>query len=158
MKKTILALCSVFIGISICTAQKIEMEKHFAGYDFYQNGESIKMKQLMKIVENNTSSYELIRKARTEKTFAWILGNSGSALVGFSIGNALGGGNDSWTIAGIGAGLIGVAVPLAISGNKKAKKGVEAYNSSLDTTSQYNFKPTYTLKTNAYGIGLVIRF
>ncbi len=158
MKRTIFALWAVLVGLSICTAQKIEMEKYFGGYEFSQNGESLKMKELMKAVEINSTSFELVKKARTNKTLAWMLGNSGGALVGFSIGQALGGGNGSWTIAGIGAGFIGVAIPIGISGNNKARKGVELYNSSLDTTTQYFQKPTFTFKASGNGIALVVKF
>ncbi|MGB5647091.1 MAG: hypothetical protein WBM55_08210 [Muriicola sp.] len=158
MKETVLALLAVFIGLSTCTAQKIEMEKHFGGYEFSQNGESLKMKELMKAVESNSTSFELVKKARTRKTWAWILGNSGSALVGFSIGHALAGGDEGWSIAGIGAGLIGVAIPLSISGNKKAIKGIKLYNSTLGPTTQSFQKPNIVIKANGDGIGFVVRF
>lgn len=50
-----------------------------------------------------------------------ILAAAGGALIGWPIGTYIGGGEPEWVLAGIGAGLVAIAIPLAIIGNKKCR-------------------------------------
>ena len=158
MKKTILTLIFALAIMTFCNAQKIEMEKMFGGYKYTQNGKRMTMGDLVNTMESNANALEFIKKARTNNTFASILGGAGGALVGFPIGQSLGGGDANWTLAGIGAGLIIVAIPISSSANKKAKQAVEFYNSSLNPSSYYEFKPEFKIIANGSGIGLTMNF
>ncbi len=158
MKKTILTLIFALATVTFCNAQKIEMEKVFGGYKYTQNGKEMKMGDLVNTMQSNANALGFIKKARTNNTIASILGGAGGALIGFPIGQSLGGGDANWTLAGIGAGLIVVAIPISSSANKKAKQAVELYNSSLNLTSYYQFKPEFQIIANAKGIGLTMNF
>ena len=158
MKKTILTLILAFVTLTFCNAQKIEMEKVFGGYKYTQNGKQMKMGDLVNTMQSNANALEFIKKARTNNTFASILGGAGGALIGFPIGQSIGGGDANWTLAGVGAGLIVVAIPISSSANKKAKQAVELYNSSLNSTSYYEFKPEFQIIANGNGIGLTMNF
>lgn len=158
MKKTILPLIFVLTAITFCTGQKIKMEKAFGGYKYTQNGQKMGMGDLVKIMENNQPAYKLIKEAQSSNTLATIIGSAGGFLVGWPLGSALGGGEANWTLAAVGAGLIVVGIPISSSVNKKAKSAVEIYNSSLDTSSYYEYSPKVNLIASGNGIGFSMTF
>lgn len=158
MKKTILTLTFAFATMTLCIAQQIEMTKVFGGYKFTQNDKNLGMGGLVKTMESNQQAYKLIKKAQSNNTMATIIGFAGGGLIGWPIGTAVAGGDANWTLAGIGAGLIAIGIPIASSANKKAKQAVELYNSSLDATSHYEFKPEFKIIANGNGIGLTMHF
>ena len=158
MRNTILTLTFAFATITFCNAQNIEMEKVFGGYKYTQNGNQMTMKDLVKTMESNKQAFDLIKKAQSNTTLASIIGFAGGGLIGWPIGTAAGGGDANWTLAGIGAGLIAIGIPISSSANKKAKQAVEIYNSSLNTVSFHEFKPEFTVIANGNGFGLSIKF
>ncbi|WP_179353785.1 hypothetical protein [Winogradskyella vidalii] len=158
MKNTILTLTFALATLTFCNAQQIEIEKVFGGYKYTQNGKLMKMKDLVKTMESNQKAFDLIKKAQSNNTIASIIGGAGGFLVGWPIGTAIGGGDANWTLAGIGAGLIAIGIPISSGVNKNAKKAVELYNSSLNSTSYYEFKPEFKIIAKGNGIGLSMNF
>ena len=158
MKKTSLTLLLALVTLCFCHAQKIEMKKVFGGYQFTQDGNPMTIKNLVKTMESNQQAFELIKKAQSNTTLASILGFAGGGLIGWPIGTAIGGGDPEWALAGVGAGLIAVAIPISSSANKKAKQAVELYNSSLGTTSYHDFKHEFKVIANGNGFGLAMTF
>jgi len=158
MNKTILTLIFALATMTFCNAQKIEMEKIFGGYKYTQNGNQMTMKNLVKTMESNKQAFDLIKKAQSNNTLASIIGFAGGGLIGWPIGTAIGGGDANWTLAGIGAGLVAIGIPISSSANKKTKQAVELYNSSLNSTSFYEFKPEFKVIANGNGIGLSMNF
>ena len=153
-----LMITLVLATITLCNAQKIEVKKVFGGYKYMQNEKPMSMRSLVKTMEANADAYPFIKKASTNNTLVNILGGAGGALIGFPIGTSLGGGDANWALAGIGAGLIVVAIPISSSVHKNAKKAVELYNASLNETSSYHFKPKFNMIANQNGIGLSMNF
>ncbi len=158
MKKTVLALVLTLFTMSICSAQKIEMTKVFGGYQYTQNGNRMTMAKLEKAMKSNSEAHQFIKKAKSNNVIAVIFGGAGGALIGFPVGTALGGGDANWTLAGVGAGLIAIAIPISSGVNKNTKKAVELYNSSLGTIAYFDFKPEFNLVANGHGIGLRMDF
>lgn len=158
MRKTILIVTLALATITLCNAQQIEVKKIFGGYKYTQNDASLTMRSLVKTMEANADAYELIKKARTNNTLANILSGAGGALIGFPIGTSLGGGDPNWALAGIGAGLVVVAIPISSSAFKKANQAVDLYNADLNETSFYHFKPEFNIIANKNGIGLSMNF
>lgn len=158
MKKTILILTFLFAVMTLCVGQQIEMKKVFGGYKFTQNGKKLTMGNLVKTMETNQQAFELVKKAQSNNTLASIIGFAGGGLIGWPIGTAVGGGDANWTLAGIGAGLIAVGIPISSSANKKVKQAVELYNSSLNSTAYYKFKPEVEIIANGNGVGLTMSF
>ena len=158
MKKALLTLILALITMTICNAQKIEMKKIFGGYQYTQNGNRMTMGKLVKTMDANSDALKFIKKAKSNNVFASILGGAGGALIGFPIGTAIGGGDANWTLAGIGAGLVAIGIPISSGANKNAKKAVELYNSSLNSTAYYEFKPEFKIVANGNGIGLSMNF
>ncbi|CAA0234271.1 hypothetical protein [Tenacibaculum maritimum] len=158
MKKTILVFILTLTTITICNAQKIEMKKVFGGYQYTQNGNRMTMGKLVKVMKSNSEALKFMKKAKSNNVLASILGGAGGALIGFPIGTAIGGGDANWTLAGIGAGLVAIGIPISSGANKNAKKAVELYNASLNSASFYKFKPEFKIVANGNGIGLSMNF
>ncbi|TBN01891.1 hypothetical protein EYD45_12750 [Hyunsoonleella flava] len=134
------------------------MEKVFGGYKYSQDGNLMTMKDLVKTMASNQEAFELIKKAQSNNTLASIIGFAGGGLIGWPIGTAAGGGDANWALAGIGAGLVAIAIPISSRVNKNAKSAVELYNASLNTTSYNSFKPKFKIIGNRTGIGLCMNF
>jgi outer membrane lipoprotein SlyB len=158
MKNTILTLILALTTITICNAQKIEITKVFGGYHYTQNGNKMTMSKLVKVMESNSDALKFIKKAKSNNVLATILGGAGGALIGFPIGTAIGGGDANWTLAGIGVGLVAIGIPISSGVNKNTKKAIDLYNSSLNSTSYFEFKPEFKIVANGNGIGLSMNF
>lgn len=158
MRKSILILSLALAATSFCNAQKIETQKVFGGYQYTQNGNQMTMRDLARTVESNQQAFDLMKKAQSTSALASVIAYTGGALIGWPIGTAIGGGDPNWALAGIGAGLVVIGLPISSGANKNAKQAVELYNSSLDTTSFHEVKPEFKIIANGTGIGLSMNF
>lgn len=120
------------------TTQPVELKKVFGGYQFYQGTKRLTMNKLVNSLKSNSESYAEIKKAQTNYYISSLIGGVGGFMVGFPIGTAMGGGEANWKMAGIGAGIIALSVPISIRCNKQIKKATEIFNSSLNSTSFWN--------------------
>ncbi|WP_111310072.1 hypothetical protein [Confluentibacter sediminis] len=102
-----------------------EVKKVFGGYKYSQNGENLRMGELVKIMEPNPQAFELIKKAQSNNTITYILVITSGGLIGWQTGTNSAGGDANWTLAGIGAGLIAIGIPISLSVDKKKKQAVE---------------------------------
>lgn len=157
MKKILAILFLTVLSSSMVNAQKIEMEKVFGGYQFKQEGKTLLLKDMQEIMKENKEAFELVQSAKSNQTWALILGTAGGALVGFPIGTAIGGGDPEWALAGAGAALIVATIPIVKGFNRKTKKAVELYNDGISSTS-YQFQPSFNLKINGSNIGISMNF
>jgi hypothetical protein len=157
MKKLVLLCVILFTGFSTIHAQKIETKRVLGSNVYMQNNKYLSGKQLLSLVKDNQEAYDLMKSANTNKTWAAILGGAGGFLVGFPIGTAIGGGDAKWELAGIGAALILVAIPINNGYNKKSKKAVDMYNDGFPTTTS-NFNPTFDLNLRGNSIGITMSF
>ncbi|MDB5207372.1 MAG: hypothetical protein JWR72_2447 [Flavisolibacter sp.] len=160
MKRIIIlsALFLVFHSTSFAqkTDNSISMKSGFFGWQFYQNGQKLKVPEVAKMMESNPQAYTYIQSARTNNTWASIIGTIGGFMVGYPLGQAAGGGNANWTVAGIGGGLIIAAIPISIKANKQAKNAIAAYNEGLRSTSFR--KAEFDFGFTGNGIGLTVHF
>jgi len=158
MKKALLALTIIIACITISNSQKISIEKTFSGLKFTQKGKYLKMNELVSIMKSNPNSYKLIKSAQTNDLLARIISGVGGGLIGYPIGTAIGGGKPNWTIAGVGAGLVVISIPIASNAKKKARQAVGIYNSGLESTTSTEFNPYFKIIANGNGIGLSMNF
>jgi hypothetical protein len=86
-----------------------------------------------------------------------MLSCAGGFMVGWPIGTAIGGGDPEWAMAGIGAGLIVIAIPISSKFNKQAKLAVDTYNGGLPSSSFWD-KNELRVSVTGSGIGLALRF
>jgi outer membrane lipoprotein SlyB len=158
MKKPFLTLTLMMLSLAFCNAQKIDIEKVFGGYKYTYNDELISIGDLANIIESNTEAFEIMKKGRTNRSLSGVLGFVGGGLVGWPIGNSIGGGNPNWTLAAVGAGIIVVAIPIASRANKNINQAVELYNASVDSKASNWMKPEFSLIANSNGFGLSMNF
>lgn len=160
MKKSILLLL-LFVGSLTLSAQddskKIELNKVFGGYTFKQDGRHLSFSQVADLMKGNQEAYKIIQSAKSNKTWATVLGIAGGALIGWPIGTAIGGGDAKWELAAIGAGLVGIAIPISSGFNKKSKRAVEIYNNGLQTSAS-TFNPSIQLRLKGDGLGFALQF
>jgi hypothetical protein len=161
MRKIAIILTLLAVSMSFTFGQtasdSISMKKVFGGYQFYQGEQRLNVNQLVNTMKPNNQAYQQIKSAQSTYTLATIIGGVGGFMVGWPIGTALGGGEPNWTMAGIGAGLIVVSIPISQSFNKKAKQAVETYNGGLQTSSFWD-KNELKLSLTGNGIGLTLNF
>ena len=158
MKTVSLFIAFVTLCLSFSYGQSpITMEKKFGGYQFYQDQQMLKMPQLVNIMQSNQAASIEIKKAKSSNTWSTVFACAGGFMVGWPLGTAIGGGEPEWAMAGIGAGLIVVAIPIANKANKHAKNAVDIYNGGISANTGSNkFELNCTFTGN--GIGLVLNF
>ena len=156
---TIISLLTIAFSLTFgqASTDSISMKKVFGGYQFYQGDKILNMSQLVKTIEPNEQAYKQIKSARSTYTMAMILSYAGGFMIGWPIGTALGGGEPNWTMAGIGAGLVAVTIPISQNFNKKAKLAVDTYNDKLQTSSSRD-NSELNLSFTGNGIGLTLKF
>ncbi len=161
MKKVAIILALLAVNMSFVFGQtasdSISMKKVFGGYQFYQGEQRLNMSRLVNTMKPNDQAYQQIKSAKSSYVLANIIGGVGGFMVGWPIGTALGGGEPNWTMAGIGAGLIVVSIPITQSFNKKAKQAVETYNVGFQASSFWD-KNELKLSLTGNGIGLTLNF
>lgn len=158
MKKTILTLILGLTVISFINAQEIESEKVFGGYKYIQEGKPLNIHQLEEIMEPIPEAYEYIKKAKVNNTMATIVGYAGGFLIGWPVGTALAGGDPNWGLAGIGAGVLVLAIPITSSYSKNVGKAIGIHNSSLNSSAYLRRKPEFKLIASGNGLGIRMVF
>ncbi|MEA3504020.1 MAG: hypothetical protein U9R32_02325 [Bacteroidota bacterium] len=128
------------------------------GNKFYQHDIRLTLPQLSDIVSVNPDSYKMVKSAKGSASFAGVLGYAGGFLIGWPLGTALGGGEPNWAMAGIGAGLVVIAIPISSGANKKIKEAVALYNDGLKPITYSKPSPSFAIQTTQSGIGLVMKF
>jgi hypothetical protein len=139
------------------SADSVSTKKVFGGYQFYQGEKLLNMNQLVKTMEPNEEAYKLIKSAQSTKTLASIISFAGGFMIGWPIGTAIGGGDPNWALAGIGAGLIVISIPISQKFNKQAKQAVDTFNGGLQPSSFWD-KSELRLAMTGNGVGLTLRF
>jgi hypothetical protein len=148
--------CSTFTFGQTVT-DSISMIKAFGGYQFYQAEKRLNMNQLVKAMKPNEQATIQIKSAQSTYTLGSIVGFAGGFMVGWPIGTAIGGGEPKWAMAGIGAALIIVSIPMSQKFNKQAKQAVDTYNSGLQTSSSRD-KRELRFSMTGNGAGFTFRF
>ncbi|ADR20950.1 hypothetical protein MATR_14240 [Marivirga tractuosa] len=158
MGKAILTLIISLTVISFINAQEIESEKVFGGYKYIQEGKPLNIHQLEEIMEPLPDAYKHIKKAKTNNTLATIVGYTGGFLIGWPVGTALAGGDPNWGLAGIGAGVLVLAIPFTSSYSKNVERAIGIYNSSLKSSAYLKRKPELKLIASGNGLGIRMVF
>jgi hypothetical protein len=110
-------------------AAPIEKRSVFLGTSYQQNGKAIDPGDMLDKLEKEPEAADELAGYGAFATTAVILAGAGGALVGWPIGQAIGGEEDPlWVLAGVGGGLIAVSIPLAIVADNKVENAVDAHN------------------------------
>lgn len=138
-------------------SDSITMKKVVGGYHFYQGDKRLNISQLVKTMESNELAYNEMKAAQTNNTIASIFGFSGGFLVGWTLGTAVAGGEPNWVLAGVGAGLILISIPITQKFNEQAKTAVDSFNTGINTGSFWK-KTELKFAMSGNGIGLILNF
>ena len=158
MKNITLILSVVLTIINTSNAQTIDMKEILFGYKFIQNGKRLSMAETATKMETNSAAFKIMKSAKSNKTIAVIIGGLAGGFIGHPLGRIIAGEDPNLAFVGIGIGLVAIGIPIYFNVYKNAKRAVDLYNSSLDTTSYYNFKPDFKIIANGNGIGLTMNF
>ena len=162
MKRIVVILTLLTVSLSFAFGQtetdSISVKKVFGGYQFYQGENRLNVKQLVNTMKPNEDAYTQIKSAQSSYTMASIVSFAGGFMIGWQLGAAVGGGDPNWAMAGIGAGLIVVTIPISQKFNKQAKQAVETYNQGLQQTSSFWDKSELRFSMTGNGLGLTLRF
>lgn len=158
MKKIGLTFIIFLTTATLCRAQKIESKKVFGGYKFSAHGTDLSMSELVEIMESNKQAYPIMKKAKANHTVVSVMGFAGGFLIGWPIGAALANKDPDWTLAGIGAGLVAIAIPISATVGRQTKQAIDIYNAGLKPSSLNEFKPEFKLLVKGNGIGLSMQF
>lgn len=161
--KRIITLTIILFSITIAAMAQttpIKIDNSGMGTKFYQNNLRLNFQQLEQAVKTNPEALEKVKAAKGNNVLASIISIPGGFLIGYPLGQAMAGGEPNWLMAGIGAGLVLVSIPISLASKKRAIEGVEIYNSSLKDVSYKNatYKPEFSFGTTSEGVGVRMRF
>ena len=150
-------LCTILLTrLSAQQPGSIEMRKGFWGTTYWKDNSKISNIEFKETLKQNPAAFAEFKKAQTNKTFSTLFSSVGGFLIGWPIGTAAGGGDANWAMAGVGAGLVLVAIPFEMAFNKRAKNAVNTYNNGLGKSSWR--KPQVSLGFTQHGMGMKMSF
>ena len=126
------------------------------GHKFTLNSEVLSLDRMGIIMKDNPISMQFINDAKSTTGILTVLSYAGGFMIGYPLGTMIGGGQPNWTMAGIGCGLIAIAIPIAIDADKKLIKAAQAYNQAKVVSLRDNYELKLGLSQN--GLGIAIRF
>lgn len=126
-----IAIAPVAFGQSYSYKDSIEVVKGgLGGLRLYQHDRKLSLSDLSATLKSNPQAFAALQKAKTNNTLAFITGFIGGALIGYEIGNAIGGKKVNGAVIGAGAGFIGISIPFGIGGVRHTRKAVYLYNAA----------------------------
>ena len=128
--------------------------KKAMGAVFTQYGKALKVRQLLEITQSNPEAFKVMKQAKSNFDVGYAFSFAGGALVGWTLGTALGGGEPNWAVAGVGAGLIGVSIPFSSAYAKHARNAVRIYNDKLNHVGMQKVDVRFGLAGNGLALRL----
>jgi hypothetical protein len=144
------------------SGNKLLMKNHyFSGNKYYKGVWSITQEKAFNIMMENGEAYRLALQGKKLQTISMVVNITGGVLIGYPLGAALGGAEDPmFFLAGIGAGIVLLGIPIYSSANRKIHEAIEVYNESIETAYYRNsrFIKEIKLTAGSAGIGVAARF
>lgn len=138
---------------------KITVQKSFGAVNFYQEGKSLTLRQLIRVITPCEAACAKIKSSQRLYTTGIITACVGGFIIGWQAGNAINGHSPKWGIVALGGGIALVSIPLTKHSIKKAINAVDLYNASLKQSSfRQTNKPELGLSFNGNGLGLKMNF
>lgn len=132
--------------------KKLTLSKDFWGYKYFEGGNAISKQQAMRLLESNPEAIKLFKQGNGNLVPAGILGFAGGFMIGWPIGQSLGGKKDpQWGLAAGGLALVIVGGVLEKSFQTKANQAFDLYNQG--TVTSY-----WKVGTNGTGISITYTF
>ncbi len=139
-------------------ANEIEIRTNFFGSKFYKGDAIISVNQVLEEMAPNESVYNLMISAKKDYLFTQILTASGGFMIGWPVGTAISGGEPNWAMAGIGAGIIAISIPISSNFKKKAHSAIKQHNTIITASRSYHLKPMYSVGFGKEGFNIQMNF
>lgn len=147
-------LLSVVLNAQNVKKDTIEFKANFWGYKFLQKNKRITLKEVLKKTEQHKESYQLIKKAKTQKIMSSIFSFSSGILLGTIVANHIQDKKVNGASYFIAGGGIAAAYLLEYGFKKNIRKAFELYNTSEKPKSYAHLNLIATNK----GIGIALQF
>lgn len=151
----ILILSSVDLNAQ--NSNELIIKDSLRGFPLKQNGKVLTVAHLTKIFADNPNAREEFKAAKVNNDFGMVLGFTGGFLIGWPLGQAIGGGEPIWAMAGVGAGLLILSIPLGSAFKKRTLNAVDIYNNGLAEITEKE-KVSFHLENTSSGIGIIMKF
>ena len=135
----------------------LTFEKGRGGWQFRENGLALTKAVAQDRFQAVPAAATEYRKYRSQAGLANTLAFIGGGLIGWPIGGAIAGGDPNWLLAGIGAGVVAIALPIESSAKKRAVAAVAAYNNPVGMVPAETPRASWAITTNN-GVGLQVTF
>ena len=110
----------------------VEIERGFLGASYKQDGHPIDLNDMQEQISRDPEAGSYVSKSRTLGVISTVLAAAGGAMIGWPIGQKIGGHEDpKWELAYIGAGVAAISIPIGIWGASSLNSAVEAFNQHL---------------------------
>jgi hypothetical protein len=146
-----------FVVIAFTTAAQtgdLKMVKTFGGYKFESDGNILKPREVLTLMESDPEAYAAFKKAKSNYDAGSVLGFVGGFMIGWPLGTALGGGDPQWGLAAGGVAVLLLGIPLNSAFKKHARTAVELYNGK----TVRHFNPSFRVDVYGAGAKLTMRF
>ena len=148
----ICAFLLCFLGLKAQEGSPFTIESNFWKQGYYKDSVAYKLSELIVEFEGSGPADGLIRKANNQHDFARFCKLSGAFLILYPFINQAVGRDPNYVISFIGAGLIGISVPLELGSRHQATQAVLVYN------ERQKAKLKAQLHLSPMGLGLRLRF
>jgi len=132
-------------------------EKAGGGLMVKQGKKELNQRELFDVLNEDADASVFVGRYKTKNVGSTALSLVGGGLIGFPLGQAIGGGEPQWVLALAGVGVLAIAIPIAISANKDIKTGIDVYNENL-VASAFVPKPIIQFGGQQHGVGLSLKF
>ena len=152
----IIFFLGVFSNAQAQNETKLRLQSNFFSNKFFKGDTLISVNQVLYEMAPNESVYKLMKSAKKDFVFAQILGATGGILIGWPIGTAVAGGEPNWILAGVGAGILAISIPISINFKNKARSAIAKHNNLItgSNKSSYNTKPYLGFNGSALQFGI----
>ena len=158
----------LFLTTALCF-QSIFSQVSMSGNKLVKDGQTYKMSKYNDVFKN-PEALSYFKKVRTNNTVSTIFAGIGGGTMGVGLARALSGGETTvtingqpavikqdnsaaWTAVGIGAGIVGIAIPFALAAKKNADKAIQLENGESTV-----FQPYFKLETAGNGLAFSYNF
>jgi len=128
--KNIFAAC-LLIGSLTSFSQELSIKKG----KFYSGDALVTPADFVEQMKGNDEAYQLALKGKSGYSASNVLGFIGGFMIGWPLGTAIGGGDANWTLAGIGAGVLAIAIPIQSGAKKKLQAAAYLHNGNSSSAS-----------------------
>lgn len=147
-----------FINSNAQNKNKLRLQSSFFGNKFFKGDTIISVNQVLYEMRSNESVYNLMKNAKKDFVFAQILGAAGGFLVVWPLATAVAGGEPNWVMAGVGAGILAISIPISINFRNKARSAISEHNNLIVGSNKWGYNPIYKLGFMGNNLKLQIRF